>query len=38
VPPAAIPAEVKEKLDRLAEVFPTQVNAEGMDQVDAPPA
>jgi hypothetical protein len=38
VPPAAIPAEVKEKLDRLAEVFPTQVNAEGMDKVDAPPA
>ena len=38
VPPAAIPAEVKEKLDRLAEVFPTQVNTEGMDKVDAPPA
>ena len=35
VPPAAISAEVKEKLDRLAEVFPTQVNTEGMDQGDA---
>lgn len=34
VPPEAISAEVKEKLDRLAEVFPTRVDAEGIDQGD----
>lgn len=32
VPPEAIAAEVKEKLDRLAELFPTQVNTEGLDE------
>jgi ABC-type branched-subunit amino acid transport system ATPase component len=35
VPPEAIAAEVKEKLDRLAEVFPTTIDVEGTDDGNA---
>ncbi|MFZ3124816.1 MAG: AAA family ATPase [Acidovorax sp.] len=35
VPPEAIAAEVKEKLDRLAEVFPTTIDVEGNDDGNA---
>ena len=36
VAPEALSAEVKEKLDLLAEVFPKTVNAEGTDDGEVP--
>lgn len=38
VPPEVIPTEVKEKLDLLADVFPTALNAEGVDDGKTTPA
>ena len=38
VPPEAIAAEVREKLDRLAEVFPIQMSTEGVEEGRGVPA